>query len=297
MIRVALLGCDSTHTEAYGGLISNEYAALGSRAKAISIWGAEPDAVKTKATLLGIDRVEDTVQAAIKDIDAIMIVNRFGEDRFQLGMQALVVGKPVFADKPLTMDMQEAKQLTEAFANNNVPLFSSSAFRFAEEVQQLRKRLQNKTVIGGVVTGPFECTNLGDDPRLKKIFFYGIHLTEMLQEVFGARFDSVTVSTSPEHGYLAQVRTRDGLQINLAMMKPMKDYYSVTAFTSEKRFGFTLNLEGEYYTHTLSTFLDFVEGKHPGVPLEHTLEALELLFAIEKSAQTGKSVQMEGICA
>ena len=295
MIRVAILGSDSTHTEAFGELIKDETAVLGSRAKAVSIWGADSNITKEKARILEIDRVEDSIYNAIKETDAVLIVNRFGEDRYKIAMQALEFGKPVFADKPLAMDMREARKIVKAYANDNIPLFSSSAFRFAKEVQQLRKKLEKCEVIGGIVTGPFECNDLGDDPRLKNIFFYGIHLSEILQEVFGVGIKTVYVSTSLQHGYLANVVFFNGLQISLSLVKPMKDYYSVRVFTKEESIGFTLDLEGEFYAHTLSAFFDFVEGNYPGVPLENTLESLGLLFAVEKSAQTGKIVQIKSI--
>lgn len=292
MIRIAMLGCDSTHTEAYGSLTNGEQAPLSPRARIVSIWGAEPEVETEKARALGIDRVETTVEAAIEGADAILIINRFGEERFELAQSALQAGKPVFADKPITMDLDEAHELVNAYATEKIPLFSSSAFRFAEDTQRFRQRLKKETVIGGVVTGPFECTDLGDDPRLRNIFFYGIHLSELLQEVFGSGFDSVSVSSSKKHGYLATVRFKNDLQVCLALLKPMSDYYSVTAFTEAGTLSYILDLGGDYYLRTLGTFLDFIEGTHPGVPPKDTVEALELLFAVEEAARTGSTIKV-----
>ena len=76
----------------------------------------------------------------------------------------------------------------------------------------------------------------------------------------------------------------------------MRDYYSVIAFTSEEMIGFTLDLMGDYYLRTMNKFLDFVEGRYPGVPTSHTLEALELLFAIDESSKKEQRIYLRNKC-
>ena len=296
MIRIGLLGCDSTHIESYGKLINQKNSVLGKRACIVSLWDPDIDKAKTKAQLLGIKDVEESIQEAMQNTDAIMILNRFGEERYELLMQAVEVGIPVFADKPLTMDLDEAQKLIKTYSENNVPLFSSSAFRFSREIQQIRKDLKNKVVLSGSVSGPFECNDLGDDPRLKNIFFYGIHLAEIMQETFGPGFESVRVSTSQKHGYFAHVETTNRLILNLNMLKSITDYYSISVFTEDEMISFTLDLESDYYLRTMKAFLDFVEGSYFGIPTSQTLEALELLFAIKKSAKKDRKIYLRHKC-
>jgi predicted dehydrogenase len=290
--KIALLGCDSTHAEAYGELISLPDSPFYKDAEIVSLWGTDHQEALKKAKNLGIKRVHKNVTEAIQGVDLILILNRFGEERFELAELALAAGKPVFADKPLTMNMDQAKALVEMYQQKQIPLFSASAFRLAEDTQKFKARLKEEKVIGGVICGPFQCVDLGNDPRLQNIFFYGIHLVEMMQEVFGSGIQSIKTQRSEKHGDSSIITYQSELQVSLHLLKPMVDYYHVTAYTESGPLSYKLDLEGNYYEQTLSRFFQFVDGSEDGVPLGETLEALELLFASESSVHQGIEVTL-----
>lgn len=294
MIKVSLIGCDSTHVHAFGKLINNQNAPLGTLASIHSIWDADMQKSSKAAQALGDIQPSSSLADAIEQADAIMILNRFGEDRFDLVMQATEARIPVFVDKPLTMNLHEAEQLVETYNQLQIPLFSTSVFRFSREVQDLKTELEQTEWLGGSVIGPASCKDLGNDPRLNKLHFYGIHLAEMLQEVFGSGVRSVQTLKS-DKGFHSWVQKTDGSQIGLLMLDPMDDYYSVEVYTSSGVRSVTLDLEGDFYIDSMMAFLEFVNGDN-GISPKETLEALELMFAIEQSALIGERVFLRNVC-
>ena len=75
MIRVGIIGCDSTHTENYAAILNRDIAGNGMRAT--RLWGADVKQARAKATETGIEIVADSMEAAMEDVDAVMVLNRW----------------------------------------------------------------------------------------------------------------------------------------------------------------------------------------------------------------------------
>ena len=71
MIRVGIIGCDSTHTENYAAILNRDIAGNGMRAT--RLWGVDAKQARAKATATGIDIVTDSIEAAMEDVDAVMV--------------------------------------------------------------------------------------------------------------------------------------------------------------------------------------------------------------------------------
>ena len=124
----------------------------------------------------------------MENVDGAMLLNRFGEERYKIAKKILKYQKPIFADKPITMNINNAEKLFDLYHDRNIPIVSASAFRFAPDLQKFKKNISNFKVLGGLIIGPSICKDLGDDLRLKNVVFYGIHITEMINELFGNGF-------------------------------------------------------------------------------------------------------------
>ena len=85
-------------------------------------------------------------------------------------MQAAEARIPVFADKPLTMNLHEAEQLVETYNQLQIPLFSTSVFRFSKEVQDLKTELEQTEWLGGSVIGPASCKDRCNAPSWRMFF-------------------------------------------------------------------------------------------------------------------------------
>lgn len=200
-MNLAIIGADSTHTENFAGIINRGLAGPGLRVT--RLWGANPDQARAKALETGIDAVVDAPERAMQGVDAVLVLNRWGPDHFAPAMQAVERGLPLFVDKPLCDDPQEAVTLVRAAAAAGVPLLSASAVRYDRAFRQLLERLPD----------------LG---RTRSIMFtlpqnwqlYGVHAVDVMHAVFGVGAQDVT-SIRGELGDVVTIRWPDG-QVGIA---------------------------------------------------------------------------------
>jgi len=76
----------------------------------------------------------------------------------------------LFIDKPFSDNYFDAKKIVESAKEYNCPIFPSSSLRFDYNIQQIKKEIQLKDVIGCDSFSPcfLESTNPG-------LFWYGVH--------------------------------------------------------------------------------------------------------------------------
>ena len=69
------------------------------------------------------------------------------------------------------------------------------------------------------------------------------------------------------------------------MLDMKTDYYTVCLYTENNVYTETINLSGNFYSNMLNFFFDYINNKNKGLELSKTINALQLLFAIEKSTK------------
>ncbi len=275
-MRVALLGSDSTHTEAFASRIQQRDGVT-----VASLYGEDPLLTQRKATALGVTRVETSVEDALVEADLAMVIGRFGESHLTPASAALAAGIPTFVDKPFTTLLADAQALVALGARYGTPLCSASALRFADEVQRLAARLREEEWSEVDVTVPLECTDLGDDPRFRSVFFYGIHGVEVLLELVGHALVAVGIERGAD-GVVVRLTLADGHRATLRLLRGIEEAYAVRAVTATGETAFDIALDGAYYDRLLDRLLDgFMQGRTP-VAVESTLAAIAILEAVEQ---------------
>lgn len=279
MLRVAFLGSDSTHTEAFGRLINGAGAPFAGRAEVVAIWGSDPAQTATKAADIGIANIAGSPEEALDGADVAMVIGRFAESHADPAMTAISRRVPTFVDKPFTDSSEAARRLIVAAEDKGVPLCSSSPLRFAPEL----KSIAAVPICGSATifaAGPAACTDLGPDPRLNSAFFYGIHALEMLLELAGADITQHQITFGPRfiHVHLDMASGNAG---SLMLVRDAPEFYSIGRIDGAGQTTATIELDGGYYRAELDHLLgDFLAGRHR-IPLESSLAAIALLEEID----------------
>jgi len=284
MIKIAFIGCDSTHTEAYAKLFNFESSPLFGKAIVKSIYGESLQQAKEKAKKLNIQEVSESLESAIKDVDLVMVIGRFGESHYKPTVEIIKKGIPVFVDKPFTVDINQAKKLSDLSKNFDTKLCSSSPLRFCDEVLDWKEKLKNIShdLLSINVTVPANCTDLGPDPRLNNSFFYGIHGIEVLLELSG--HDIISIDYQYHKSKISVILTNsDNKNYILTLLTDVSEFYWVDIHTKKESFHTNINLDESYYKN-VGEFLidDFIKGKKT-VNIESTLLAISILDHIEKN--------------
>jgi predicted dehydrogenase len=268
MIRIAFLGSDSTHTEAFANRINGTDAPFASVARVTSIWGEDPEQTAAKAKALGIEKVADFA----------MVIGRFADGHTQPALEAIAAGVPTFVDKPFTENAANARRLIEAARSKGVALCSSSPLRFTPELVSVRNGAKGKATY--LASAPAACTDLGPDPRLNSAFFYGIHALEMLLELAGHDIAKHQITFGPRFIHL-HLDMESGGAGSLTLVRDTPEFYSIGRIDEAGQQIETVELDGGYYHAELDHLLNaFVPGKS-SIALESSLAAIELLEEID----------------
>lgn len=289
MIRVGMLGADSSHTETYLGLLNRAGAPCQGRGRVVKLWGQDEAVARAKGGNLTevVPRPED----AVRDVDVVMVCARWGDEHHRLARVALEAGVPTYVDKPLTNGLEEAGALLALAESRGVPAFSCSPYRFAREVMELADLLPG---LGGFRAG--HCAGLAEWPalgqRARTIHFYGVHVAEIFHAVFGSGIEAVRVE--PAHpGRLATVRYDDGRQVALHLLADAAEVYHVAYYGARGWAQRAIDPAGDYYARTLDAILRMAEqGKAP-IPLAWAVEIVALLDAIERAGAGAGWVRLE----
>jgi len=283
MIRFAILGTDSGHTEAYLELMNLAHSPFKDRARITKIWGEDADQTKKKASLFGVDTLCANMEDALTDVDATLVLGRFPESHFIPAKLSLEKKLPTFVDKPFVGNSKEARELIAFSEKWGVPLVSFSAYRFAQDVVKLKNDFKKDRYKSALMTGPSQCNDLGPDPRFKDLSFYGIHSVEALLEIFGNEVQSVysMVKGNDVFGILS---FKSGFQCFLNLLSGMpEEYYQLNLFGIGPPLTTTLKVEKELYENSLGQIIRYFSGGPTPVPLKSNLVALEVIEAMKKS--------------
>ena len=291
MIRIGMIGADSTHTEAWTQLVNPADSPLYGRAQVVKLWGEDAEQAQAKATTWQIPEVVGTPAEALKDVDLAMVVNRYGEDHPPHARLAIEAGLPTFVDKPFANEMEDVHSLVRLAAERDVPLMSCSALRYAGEVMELQERMAgfgalNCAVVSGAAAGDFP------DPRAMHPFFYGIHATELLHTLLGSGAAAVTTRRT-ERCDIGLVHYADGRQGVVNLLHETPGLYHGAVYGAEG-WGEADIVDGDrFYTETLARVIQMAVSGEPPFPIAWTVEVMAIMAALVRSAEEGgRAVQI-----
>jgi predicted dehydrogenase len=103
-------------------------------AKVTHVWTQDPLLSQQVARASLIPNVVDDYQDMIGQVDAILLARDDAETHLEIATPFLKAGMPIYIDKPLTLGIDEARQLV-GLQQYPGQLFSCSALRYAKEFQ------------------------------------------------------------------------------------------------------------------------------------------------------------------
>ena len=146
-IKIAILECDSGHTEAYSMLTNFANSPFAKKANVNCIYSSDLELAKKKAHKLNIPKVTEDISDALKDIDCAMVIGRYADSHFFLAKTALLQSVPVFIDKPFVENSSQAAELISISKEENTPMMACSPFRFDEGLINFKKERQKGKVL------------------------------------------------------------------------------------------------------------------------------------------------------
>ena len=181
MYRIGLVGSENSHARAFAKVFAQD--ADFSDLTVTAVYGNEGREKSEKILEYFPDAViVESPGEMLPLVDAVMIPSRDGIFHYPYAKLFLEAGKPLFVDKPFTVDPAEARKLVALAKEKNVPICGGSSLKCCPDVQELGEKWRN---LGENARSGFASAPLQPNSPYSGFYFYASHLVEICLAVFG----------------------------------------------------------------------------------------------------------------
>ncbi len=298
ILRIGIIGCDTSHVPAFAKLI-NDPKAEGDLAKmevVAAFPGGSSDIPSSRDRVEGFVKqlremnveICDSIPDLVKKVDAVLLESVDGRPHLEQALPVLQAKLPLFIDKPLAGSLEDCLAIQMAAQSNQARWFSSSSLRYSASVQAQRNHEQwPKNVIGAISWGPCPIEKTHPD-----LFWYGIHGVETLFTAMGQGCVSVT-RTYQEGADVVTGIWKDGRIGTFRGIRDGKQDYGLVVIGKT-----SVDVGGKYdgYKPLVDQIAKFFLGGPVPIPEEETIEIFAFMQAAQLSKeQGGVPVKMDDV--
>ena len=142
MKRIVILGCENSHANHFLRAIKED--AKYSEYQVVGVYSKEREAAEKLKNEFGVP-VLNSYDEAVGKVDGIIITARDGKYHYEYAKPYIKSGIPMFIDKPITADADEAVEFMKALRDNGVKFCGGSSLCQADEIIALREAVENET--------------------------------------------------------------------------------------------------------------------------------------------------------
>lgn len=315
-LNIGIIGTDSSHCMAFTELLNNpqaEYHVPGGKVVAAFLGGSADFPLSAKRvegfmttleTKYGIQRYSSLEQVAAA-CDAILLTSADGRVHLEQFKAIAPYGKPVFIDKPLALSYETAQQIFVIAKQHGIPLMSSSALRYAEQLTSELQHEHAAEVTGADITGP-----LVVEPTQSYYYWYGIHAVEMLYAIMGSGCLEVNVTTAEAYAEedaaedaaeecgvekydLISAKWKDGRLATVKLSRQPETGFGAKVYRAESTSGIEINSQAKpFYASLLEQIMELFYTRSSPLDWRETLEVIRFVEAAEQSRALKRSVFM-----
>ena len=281
MYKIAILGCENTHANSFLRQIYKK--GRHTDIEVIGIYSEEEEPCRKLSEEFGVP-VMKTYDELVGAVDGIMVTARHGDNHYKYAKPYLSSGIPMFIDKPVTCNGEEAVAFMREARENGVRICGSSVGKFLTGVVTLAEKVKSGEM--GVIHGGNVCAPLQIDSPYGGFYFYSPHLVQMLITIFGG--DVLEVST-----------VRQGLDVGI--IAKYRDYPITGSYISGcGHFAAAVYAEGGVYTEPcelhsyaferqLDDMHDLLAGGEMKESYDSFIRPVFILEALDASLKSGKT--------
>ncbi|NOZ21899.1 MAG: Gfo/Idh/MocA family oxidoreductase [Planctomycetes bacterium] len=255
-------------------------------AQVVKVFDEDRQAAENLAKFANIPEVVDSLDDVVEGVDAVYIGDDLTLTQYKYASTFIERGMPIFIDKPLADNFDAAREIVDLARNKNCLVMSSSALKYAKEVEPIQNGEED---IGDIAMA---CTMGPANLKYGRAFlFYGMHSVTLGHCLIKSRPVEV-VDVGDRGRTVVRVRYMNGAM--LTVMCP--DGVAVRfqgLFQGQKGSFYTQVADaGHFYSTMLKDFLAMVEKGEQTFDLDEALEVIQICCAAEESVRTGRAVRL-----
>ncbi len=298
-LRIGIIGLDTSHVTAFTALINdpkNKDHVRGGKVVA-AFKGGSPDIESSASRVDGYTtqlqekwgvKIVPTIEELCQQVDAVLLESVDGRPHLEQARPVIKARKPMFIDKPLAGSLRDAIEIYRLAKEANVPVFSSSSYRFYDSMIEVKKADVGE-VRSAISYGPSHL-----EPHHPDLYWYGVHPTEALYTIMGIGCETVSRASTPDTDVVTgtwkggRVGTLYGLRTKATPHKVI--VFGSKAVAEQKGSG--------NYAPLVREILKFFETGIAPVTPEETIELFAFMEAADESKrQGGKPVKISDVLA
>ena len=286
MKRIAILGCENSHAKKFLKQIKKpEYSDY----EMIGIYSDEYEEAQKLSDAFGAP-ILPTYDAAVGKIDGLVITARDGKNHFKYAKPYIASGIPMFIDKPITTNTDEAVEFMRVLRDAGVRVCGGSLLRHADEVITLRESVKTEKegkTMGGIFRAP-----LMSDSTYGGIYFYAPHLIEMVFAVYGSYPKSVRACAVADQKTV--IFRYDEYDI-VGIYTEHSNKYFAARFSTSGSEGYQIPITSSptWFDREFSEFDALMRGEEQTTSYDDFISSVFVISAIEKALLTGEEVEVE----
>lgn len=280
MKRIAILGCENSHANAFLKFIKEKQEF--SDVSVVGVYSDQREAAEKLNEQFGVPVMDDYAQA-VGQIDGLMITARHGDNHYKYARPYIESGIPMFIDKPITIDEQEAVLFMKQLRQYGVRISGGSSLKQDVFVRQLKQNAQNDiggSTIGGFVRAPYQSEN-----AYGGFYFYAQHLVEMICEIFGRCPLSVMAWQNQKQMHV--LFHYDAYDCVGLFCDNNYVYYASRMAESDVQ-GFVIPSSEDWFYEEFKEFYGLLSGKNQTIGYDEFISPVFIMNAIERSLKSGK---------
>jgi len=288
-MKIGIIGSDNSHAKVFAKALNVENHPEYAADRITHIWGIDAAETTDKVTDGQIPNMAAHSTDMIGQIDAAILVLRHGGLHLQYALPYLEARIPIFIDKPLTTTTADARVLLEQVDKFQVPMTSFSTVRYDSSIQKIKTSLAE---FGKVSSGDVAGIIVPTSTQYGGMIFYGIHVTEMLLELFGYGVEKI-YATEVKGNTLAIASYPDAV-VTLHFLSEASYFFSATLHGKEQSI-YQKADTGDNFPQGLKRIMEMFRTGKKELTYAQLFEPVAIHAAIEKSLKEKREVKVEKV--
>jgi predicted dehydrogenase len=287
-LRIGIIGLDTSHVVAFTKLFNDpkdtNHVSGGKVVAAFKSFSPDIESsasrvegyAKTLQETYGVTLVP-SIDELCQQVDAVLIESVDGRPHLEQAKAVIKAKKIMFIDKPVGGSLRDALEIFKLAKANNVPVFSSSAYRFYDTLVEVKNA--NVGEIRSVISyGPAT-----QEPHHPDLYWYGVHASEALFTILGPDCETVVRTATPNTDVVTGV-WKDGRVGTLQGLRNGKTPHKVTVFGTKD----VAEQKGTgTYAPLVREIMKFFQTRVAPVQPEETIAIMAFMEAADESKRQG----------
>lgn len=190
MKKIVILGCENSHANGFLKYFKKEEF---SDIEVVGVYSYDTEAAKKLSAEYGV-KIMESFDEAVGQVDGVIITARHGSNHYKYAKPYIESGIPMFIDKPITENGEEAVKFMKELKAANVRFCGGSVLPFDKRIAEMKKKIESgegEKTLGGFVRAPIDINS-----EYGGFYFYAQHLVEVICALFGYYPEYVSATKS-----------------------------------------------------------------------------------------------------